>query len=131
MAVTPGNITIARTVSTGAYPTRTWYADPDTGRISGFADGLAAMKQAVDIALHVQRFHWQIYTPNTGHELDALGRDYDIARVRLQTRVREALSADSRITGVEEFQFSHEGDGMTVSFTVRTVFGDLNAEVRV
>lgn len=131
MAAIPGNSTMARRVSTGTYPTRTWYADRDTGRLSGFTDGLEAMKQAVDIALHVQRFHWQIYTPNTGHELDALGRDYDTARVRLQNRVREALSADDRITGVEGFRFSHEGDGMAAAFTVRTIFGDLEAEVRL
>lgn len=131
MAATPGNITMAQRISTGSYPTRTWYADRDTGRLSGLTDGLEAMAQAVDIALHVRRFHWQIYTPNVGHELDALGRDYDTARVRLQARVREALSADDRITGVEGFRFSREGDGLTASFTVRTVFGDLEAEVRI
>lgn len=131
MAVTPGNITLRTAVSAGSWPTRTWRADFNTGRVSGFTDGVEAMAQAVDIYLHVQRFRWQIYTPDLGHELDVLGRDYDTARVRLQAQVKEALSADSRITGVENFRFSRTGTEMTCSFTVRTVFGDLEREVRV
>lgn len=131
MAVTPGNITLPAAVAAGSWPTRTWRADPNTGRVSGFTDGVEAMAQAVDIYLHVERFRWQIYTPDLGHELDVLGRDYDTARVRLRAQVKEALSADSRITGVEDFRFSREGTEMACTFTVRTVFGDLESEVRV
>lgn len=131
MATLPETSLPRSRVSPGAYPTRTWRFDRDTGRLSGFTDGLEAMGQAVDIYLHVGRFHWQIYTPNVGHELDLPGRDYDIARIRLQNRVKEALSADARITGVENFAFTRDGSGMTASFTVKTVFGDLNTEVRL
>lgn len=128
---TPKNISMGAEVSFGAYPTRTWRADPATGRLSGFTDGLEAMRQAVEIALNVRRFHWQIYSPNVGHELEILGMDYDTARVRLRAQIEAALSADSRIKSVEGYRFSREGDVMTAAFTVRTVFGDLQTEVRV
>lgn len=128
---TPKNISMGAEVSFGAYPTRTWRADPATGRLSGFTDGLEAMRQAVEIALNVRRFHWQIYSPNVGHELEILGMDYDTARVRLRAQIEAALSADSRIKSVEDYRFSREGDVMTAAFTVRTVFGDLQTEVGV
>lgn len=127
----PKHITMGAEVSFGTYPTRTWRADPAAGRLSGFTDGLEAMRQAVEITLSVRRFHWQIYTPNVGHELDILGTDYDTARVRLRAQIEEALSVDRRIQGVEEYRFSRDGDVMTAVFTVRTVFGDLQTEVRV
>lgn len=126
----PKNISMGASVSFGAYPTRTWRADPSTGRLSGFTDGLEAMRQAVEIALSVRRFHWQIYSPNVGHELDVLGMDYNTARVRLRARIEEALSADARIRSVEGYRFSRDGDVMTAAFTVRTVFGDLKMEVK-
>lgn len=131
MAATPSDISLGPAVSAGSYPTRTWLADRDAGRLTGLTDGLEAMAQAVDIALHVRRFHWQIYTPNVGHELEILGADYGWARVGLQAQVREALSADDRIIGVEDFQFSREEDRMTAAFTVRTIFGTLKGAVRI
>lgn len=127
---TPEHITMGAEVSFGTYPTRTWRADPSTGRLSGFTDGLEAMRQAVEITLSVRRFHWQIYTPNVGHELDVLGMDYDTARIRLRAQIEEALSADRRIKRVEDYRSSRDGDVMTASFTVRTIFGDLKMEVK-
>lgn len=44
-------------------PSLTWIADPVTHRIRGRGDGWEAVRQAVEIILHVERFRWQIYTP--------------------------------------------------------------------
>lgn len=126
----PKHVSMGAAASFGAYPTRTWRADPAAGRLSGFTDGLEAMRQSVEIALSVRRFHWQIYSPNVGHELEVLGMDYDTARVRLCAQIEEALAADRRIKSVEDYRFSRDGDVMTASFTVRTIFGDLKMEVR-
>lgn len=131
MAATPDGKMLGTRVSVGAYPTRTWRADRGTGRLSGFTDGLDAMRQAVDIALNVRRFRWQIYTPNVGHEFEAVGFDFETARIGLQAQIQEALAADERITGLEDFHCQRSGDGMYASFTVKTIFGDLAAEVRL
>lgn len=125
----PENVTMGTEVTFGEFPTLTWKVDPLTNRISGMAGGLDAMKQAVEIALNVRRYCWQIYTPNSGHELEASGQNYDIARVNIQAQVKDALLQDDRITGVDGFQFFRTGNSMTVSFTVTTVFGNLSAEV--
>lgn len=131
MAATPNNVSLGAEILPGEYPTKTWRRDPNTGRLAGFTDGLDAMRQAVEIALHVRRFRWQIYTPNVGHALGVIGEDFGIARVNLQAQIRDALAPDGRITGVTDFKFSQDGDGMTVFFVVRTVFGDLDSEVRI
>lgn len=114
----------------GRPASKTWRADPATGRLSGFTDGLEAMGQAVEIALSVRRFRWPIYGSNVGHQISAAGEDSGAARVALQAQVRDALSGDERITGVEDFTFAQSGDTLTAAFTVHTLFGPLGAEVR-
>lgn len=66
MGTLPEQSGYGTTVTPGAYPTKTWRIDLATGRLSGVCDGLGAMTQAVEAALHVRRFHWQIYTPTWG-----------------------------------------------------------------
>lgn len=125
----PRGITLGTQVSAGGYPTRTWGIDTSTGRVVGFTDGAEAMAQAVEIALNVRRFRWQIYSPRVGHEIERAGDDFDTASVRLSAAAKDCLLADDRITGVTDFHFEQDGDAMTVSFTVQTVFGELSAEV--
>ena len=43
--------------------------------------------------------------------------------------MREALLQDDRVLGVEEFRFARQGRSLAVSFLVRSVYGDLQAEV--
>jgi hypothetical protein len=50
----------------------------------------------------------------------------------IERRVKEALSQDDRITGVDNFEFDILKKGVvTVSFTVHTFFGDLDEEMVV
>ena len=44
-------------------PSLTWIADPATHRLRGRGDNYEAVRQAVEIIVNVERFHWQIYTP--------------------------------------------------------------------
>ena len=129
MAITPRGITMGTNVSFSSYPTQTWMIDPVTKRISGMADGLAAMAQAVDIVLNIRRYHWQIYLPSSGNEVEAIGENFDTARVAIQAQIRDALLQDDRVTDVNTFSFTQSKNAMTVAFTVATVFGNLNAEV--
>lgn len=90
------------------------------------------MVQAVEIALSTRRFHWQIYTPNFGTIYDDLpGREFGLVCGEIRRRTLDALSADDRITGVEDFKFRQDGESVTASFMVKTVFGDVRQEVTV
>ena len=47
-------------------PDLTFGVDPNTHRITGLIDGFLAVKQTVEIIFSVERFFWQIYSPNFG-----------------------------------------------------------------
>ena len=49
----------------------------------------------------------------------------------LQRRILDAFSVDKRITGIQDFKYSVEGDTMTVSMTVTTVYGNTAQTVEV
>ena len=44
-------------------PGLTWKIDQNNRRISGTTDDLEAVRQAVEVILHIERFRWQIYSP--------------------------------------------------------------------
>lgn len=112
-------------------PTNTFLIDWTSRQIVGMDDGLAAMRQAVEIILQNERFRWQIYSSHFGSQLEELvGEEYDYIVSDLPRRIEEAFSADSRILSVENFNFSESGTGSLVcSFDVVTVFGTLGQEV--
>lgn len=113
-------------------PGLTWFIDQESQRIAGEVDGLAAAKQAVEIILRTQRFKWLIYEPSSGTDYrNLVGLDFGYVAAELQRRVREALSMDSRITGIKNYSFKADGDVLTVSFTVTTVFGDIYQTLEV
>ena len=120
------DINISNGVVFQNYPSLTYYADPITNRISGTCDGYTAVKQTIEIILNVERFHWQIYTPNFGMEWEGLiGRDKGYVASELQRRLRDAFSVDSRINGISDFSYETKGDNMTAKFTVNTVYGNI------
>ena len=113
-------------------PTLTWYINKEKNRIEGTAEGLAAVRQAVEIILNVERFRWQIYRPYSGMEWDGLiGRDPGYVASELQRRIREALMMDDRVRGISGFSYSVDGDILTASLTVNTVYGDTQTTVEV
>ena len=113
-------------------PSLTWIADPVTHRIRGRGDGWEAVRQAVEIILHVERFRWQIYTPNFGTDYDGLlGTDPGYAASELRRRLEDAFLPDSRILGLKDYQWSFENTRLTVSFTAVTVFGDVQSSLEV
>ena len=113
-------------------PSLTWIADPVTHRIRGRGDGWEAVRQAVEIILHVERFRWQIYTPNFGTDYDGLlGTEPGYAASELQRRLEDAFLPASRILGITDFRWTFSGVSLTASFTVPTVFGDVPAGMEV
>ena len=113
-------------------PTNTFYVDPKTRRIRGMDAGLKAMRQAVEIALSVERFYWQIYSSNFGVDFSGIiGYDSGYVIAVLKDRIQSALSVDSRILGVSDLQYTVIPGGLSCEFTVQTVFGDLTQTAEV
>lgn len=136
MAVLPiaGSIDISTGVTFEQQPSRTWYIDTDTNRIQGEVTGYEAVKQAVNIILNVERFRWQIYSPNSGMQWDGLiGQDPGYVASEMQRRMLDALRMDDRVCGISNFSYtlSNDGDTMTASVTVNTVYGEVQTTVEV
>ena len=130
MATLPEGVGLDSVLTHVDQPTKTFLIDWNSHQISGFADGLEAMRQAVEIILQNERFR-QIYTAEVGSELEELvGEDYDFIVSELPRRIRDAFSRDSRILSADNFVFSDGSGGKLVcSFDVHTVFGTISEEV--
>ncbi len=113
--------------------TRTYRIDTEAGRVSGYTDGLSAMEQAVLLILNTQRFRHGIYSWGYGSEVHrVMGEDFQLAKSEVRRYITEALTQDERITGVEDFAFAEKGrNTLSVSFTVRTIFGDISEQTEV
>ncbi len=126
MATLPeGNGVISAGVEYRQLPSLTWSINKETNRIEGYADRLTAVAQAAEIIINTERFEWQIYRAFSGVRLDdLLGLESDFVAAELQRRIREALSMDNRISGISDYAVTVDGDTMTVSFRVLTVYGE-------
>lgn len=111
-------------------PSRTWRIDKQTNRIRGETEGREAVQQAVDILLNVERFRHQIFQPYSGMEWDGLiGQDPGYVAAEMQRRLAEALTMDDRIRGISDFRYTVQGQNLTATFTVDTVYGAIQSEV--
>lgn len=133
MATLPEVVGFDTDIVIASQPSRTWIIDRDTMQVAGMDEGLEAVRQAVEIALNVERFRWTIYSANFGSELDELvGQDEALITAEIPRLVEGALSQDDRVVQVEDYVFTRTGpDSMHVSFTVRTVYGDLIEEMQI
>ena len=134
MAVLPdsGNANITSGVTFIQQPSLTWYVNKQTNRIQGETDKLQAVQQAVEIILNVERFRWQIYSPNSGMQWEGLiGQNPGYVASEVQRRIRDALSVDERILGISDFQYTMNGNAMTCSLTINTVYGQTQNTVEV
>jgi hypothetical protein len=99
--------------------------------LNGFTrliDGINAVKQAVMKILNTERFRYPVYSADYGVELESLfGRDCDYVCAELERRIAEALTADERITAVDEFAFVVRRGVVFASFIVHTVYGDFES----
>ena len=113
-------------------PGRTWYIDKAYNRIRGECNDWLAVRQAVEIILNVERFRWQIYRPYSGMQWEGLiGQDPGYVASELQRRITEALTMDDRVRGISNFSYTVEGDKLSASLTVNTVFGEMDTSVEV
>ena len=132
MATLPEGVNLQTSLQYVTRPTNTFLIDWASRQISGMDEGLPAMRQAVEIILHVERFKWQIYSSNFGSELDELiGEDAAYIESEVPRRIADAFSVDSRILGAKNFTFTQAGDVLTVTFDVETVYGEIAEEITV
>lgn len=98
--------------------------------IEGYVDGKQAVEQAVDLALSIERFYHIIYSGDYGVELaELMGKPRSYVKGDIERRITEALMEDDRIKGIKDFALRFEGDVAFVSFTVMSIFGDLERSV--
>ena len=112
-------------------PSHTYALDIENNRIKGFVDSLEAMKQAIYKILNTERFSCMLYSWNYGVELAELfGEPLPFVYPELERVITEALLADDRITGVEDFTFEKglKFGSVLVQFTAITTEGDLTVE---
>lgn len=133
MAVLPqSTVNLSNGVTFIQQPSKTWYINKETNRIQGDVDNLDAVRQAVEIILNVERFRWQIYSPNSGMQWDGLlGQNPGYVASEVQRRIKDALSVDERVMGISNFEYTMNGDAMTCSLTVNTVYGQTQTTVEV
>ena len=126
MATLPEVVGFDTDIVVASQPSKTWIIDRNTMQVSSMDKGLEAVRQAVEIALNVERYKWTIYSANYGSELDGLvGEDEAYIIAEIPRLVEGALSPDSRVVSVDDYTYTRtDANSLTVSFTVHTVYGD-------
>lgn len=110
---------------------RTYHLDFENKRIIGFVDQREAIKQYICKTLITERASFSIYGTdegiNYGTELERfIGKSISFIRSDIERTVTDALTQDERILGVSDFTIGEpEGDTVAISFTVSTLFGDV------
>ena len=112
-----------------ALPSKTFRLNHNSLTITGTIDQIQAVEQAVFLILNVERYQWLIYSWNYGVELhNLIGKDPEYCLPEIERRVREALLQDDRITAVQDFQFEINKKQVLTTFTVVSIFGEINVE---
>lgn len=132
MATLPDSIGFDTNIEVVSQPSKTWVIDRETMQVKCMDETLESVRQAVEIALNTDRFRWQIYNSNFGAEVSTLiGDDVDYIKSELPRMIEDALSPDTRVIGIDNYVFEVNGDNMTVTFDVHTVFGEFTEGVSV
>lgn len=109
-------------------PTKTYKFDIENNVINGFCDNLESMTQVVYKILNTERYKNIMYSWNYGIELlDLFGEPINYAVSELKRRITEALVQDDRIQSVDNFEYKTDRRTVYLSFTVRTIYGDVQS----
>ena len=116
-------------------PTKTYFLDLDNGRIIGTVDGLEAVKQAIRKAIITARYKCLIYDSDYGSEVKDMVYDEESTPELIETAlpelIKDALSQDTRILDVYDFEFKFEDDKAYISFSVDTIYGKTSFDCSV
>lgn len=96
-------------------------------KTQGYTNNLQALKQAIYKVLCTEQYEYPIYSFDYGISLDNLiGKDLAYVSIELERRITEGLMEDERILSVNQFTFETTGDELICSFTVKSIYGELN-----
>lgn len=109
-------------------PSLTWGIRLDKNIVTGQIDAIQAVAQAVYLILNTERYKHAIYSWDYGVEFsDLYGQPRDFVYPEIKRRITEALLVDDRITGVGNFEFTKQKGSVGVTFTVSTIYGEVEA----
>ena len=116
-------------------PSLTYKLDLENKRIMGTVDNSDSVFQAIQKILSTDKYAYDIYDWNYGHELLKLvGKEFSYIEVKLPQIIEEALLQDDRIKEITDFEITQLSiDTLSVSFRVITIFSTINytTEVKV
>lgn len=96
-----------------------------TGKV---LEGKDAVKVWIYKALKTQRYIHNVYSWDYGHDLDDLiGKGYEKGFIdsEVERRIKDCLMVNDKITGCYGFDISLVNDNLKVSFTVTTIYGEV------
>lgn len=129
----PSNVT-SIDIEVTTETSNTYILKNDKNRIFGFTndDNLTAIKQAIYKIINTERYENLIYSWNYGVELGSLfGKPTEYAIPEIERRLKEGLLQDDRITGVNNFSFIVERRTVKCTFTVVTIYGNVETSREV
>nr|DAT23674.1 MAG TPA: Protein of unknown function (DUF2634) [Caudoviricetes sp.] len=101
--------------------------DFNTGRLTGrIITGLAAVVQWARLTLATERYFYTQYSWDYGSELQSLiGRNHskDYIESEVKRILNEALLVNEDIKSIEDLRCDIEGDKLSISFGLETVYG--------
>jgi hypothetical protein len=101
-------------------------------KVSGYTDGIDALKQTIYFILGTERYEYLIYSWDYGIELqDLFGKPMPYVIAEIKRRITEALTMDDRITDVVDFQFERNREVLHVTFSVVSTLGTVPTELEV
>lgn len=113
-------------------PSRTYGINTQRAIISGYIDGLDAVRQAVELIMSTERYVYPVYSWNYGVELESLiGKDAAYITAEIKRRIREALEQDDRVKEISGFKLAKSDDELRVEFEVVTDYGKFLSETVV
>lgn len=114
------------------YADRTYRIDTRINEISGYAEDLEALEQAIYLILSTERYEYIIYSWDYGIELiDLYGKPMPYVMSELPRRITEALTKDNRVEKVTDFEFEKNGKKLLVSFNVVSKLGSISTSLEV
>lgn len=125
----PENKALETEFEIGIYPSKTYLLGQEKKRIRGIVDERDAMLQAIRHTLSTERYEYPVYSRNYGVELlELIGEPISYVLPEIKRRITEALTWDSRINSVDNFEFTVDHGKVHCTFIAHTVFGDVKAE---
>ena len=114
-------------------PSLTYKLDLENKRIMGTVDNSDSVFQAIQKILNTDKYAYDIYDWNYGHELLKLvGKEFSYIEVKLPQIIEEALLQDDRIKEITDFEITQLSiDTLSVSFRVITIFSTINYNMEV